>query len=171
MFLEFDSVGCPNFDFWFSPYRDPGVPLELSGCVGSKSCINPKVTSVWFYRGPFYKKYWNSKILVGPRPAPPSFPVFSGCGPKIEIPLTRFCLPRCTDSKKMQHDSLSYPKTPYLGSGRYPEGPGVRVTRPKITCEEFGRPWKFGCHPTKMSKVIWLCSRDVQTQKNNHSVP
>ena len=63
----------PNFDFWLSSSRDPGVPLEPLGCIGSKSCIKQTVTGARFYGGgvPFIKMlkfqnfYW-----------PPASPAF-----------------------------------------------------------------------------------------------
>ena len=54
MFLEFDFVGGPSYKntpiltFDFDPPPDPGVHLEPSGCVGSKSCIKPKATDARF---------------------------------------------------------------------------------------------------------------------------
>ena len=56
----------PNFDLWFSPSRDPRVPLEPLWCVRSKSCIKPKVTSACFPGVPNYEKCWNPKILLLP---------------------------------------------------------------------------------------------------------
>ena len=59
-------------------------------------------------------------------------------------------------------------RNPLLGVRAWPRGPWVQVTHPKITCEEFSRPWKFGCQPTNMSKVIWLCSGDAHTDRQTH---
>ena len=53
-----------------------------------------------------------------------------------------------------------------MGSGPDPEGPGIWVTCPKITCKELNWPWKFSWDPTTGSKVISLSSghsRKLQT--------
>ena len=83
--------------------------------------------------------------------------VFSGRGPKIKIPLPTFFLSRPPVSKKVWH----HPPAP-----KPPEGPGVRVTCPKITCEELSGPWKFCVCQSKESKVTALFCSDTQTHEN-----
>ena len=60
---------------------------------------------------PFIKNVEIPKFWSAPQPAPPSGPIFSGRGPKIEIPLPTFCLPRCPNSEKVRHDPPA-PKPP-----------------------------------------------------------
>ena len=64
-------------------------------------------------------------------------------------------------------------KTHTFSKGPDPEGPGVRVTCPKITCEELSEHWKFCANPPNDSKVTALFRSDrhtdAQTQtKTNH---
>ena len=95
----------------FSPLPEPRGTRGALRVRQIKKLHKEKTTSARFFGGPSYKKCLNSKIWSAPRPALPSGPVFSGCGPKIKIPLPMFCSPRCPDSEKVRHDP-SAPKLP-----------------------------------------------------------
>ncbi len=79
------------------------------------------------------------KIFDPPRTARISGPVFSGPGQKLKIPLPTFFLPRPLVSEMVRHvpagpkpqEEIDFPKNPFFR---------VRVTRPKITLREYGRP-------------------------------
>ena len=111
MFLEFDFVGVPSIKnnqiltFDFHPSQDPPGPRGTRGALRVRrikklhkreSDRRPILAGV-----PFIKNVAIPKFLSAPRPALPFGLVFSGRGPKIEIPLPTFCSPRCPDSEKV----------------------------------------------------------------------
>ena len=63
-------------------------------------------------------------------------------------------------------------KTHFSGSGPDPEGLGVQINGPKITCKEISGPWKFDHNLAMGSKVISNCSghrrTDRQTDRQTH---
>ena len=104
-----------RISFDFHPSRDPPGPQGTRGALGVRWIKKlHKTENDWrpILAGvPFIKNVEIPKFLLAPWPAPPSGPVFSGRGPKIKIPLPTFCLPRCPDSEKVQHDPPA-PKPP-----------------------------------------------------------
>ena len=148
--------------FDFHPSRDPPGPRGTRGARGvrriknlhkTKSDRRPILAGVPFIKNVEIPKFWSAS-----RPAPPSGPVFSGCGPKLKIPLPTFCLPCCPDSEKVQHDPPApnpRRKPAFSGSGPDPAGLGIRVTRTKISCKELSGPSKFCADPSNGSKVFW----------------
>ena len=81
----------------------------------------------------------------------------------VSIPKRRDTTPLPQNPRRRQ----IWRKPAFLGSRPDPVGPGVRVTRPKITCEELSGPWKFHTDPSNGSKVTALFwsdgCRDTQT--------
>ena len=86
----------------------PRTPMGLLGCIRSKSCIKQKANhhlilgGVPFRRGPFYKKYWNSKILVGA----PASTTFRPCFVAPSLP----CCPKRCDTTHMPKNYLQVDK-------------------------------------------------------------
>ena len=99
------------FDFWFSPLPGPwGTRLAL-GVRRIKKLHKTRSDRRPILGGPFHKNIEITKFWSAPRPASPSGPVFSGHGPKLKIPLSKFCSPRGPDSEKVRHDPPA-PKPP-----------------------------------------------------------
>ena len=119
-----------TFDFYPSWTQDTRGALglhQIKKLHKTKSNHHLILGGVPFRRGPFYKKYWNSKILVGP-PASPTFrPCFVGpslpCCPKrcdtTHLPknyllLDKLTLKMCVPLFKLDYTSIRLSLEPFI---------------------------------------------------------
>ena len=91
---------------------------QIAGCdpefqeliVKLHTLYKPHHTTTHHLRPPRFQKIEIPKFGLGPWPAPPSGPVFSGRGLKIKIPHLTFSLLCCPNSEKVWHNP-SAPKS------------------------------------------------------------
>ena len=119
-----------TFDFHPSWTQDTRGALglhQIKKLHKTKSNHHLILGGVPFRRGPFYKKYWNSKILVGP-PASPTFrPCFVGpslpccpkrCDtthlPKNYVQVDKLTLKMCVPLFKLDYTSIRLSLEPFI---------------------------------------------------------